>query len=60
MKNRILTLILTLVLLLTAFAGCSNKTDPTPTSDNSGGTTAQTAGQTPTGEQTPEIDSNAE
>ena len=60
MKNRILTLILTLVLLLTAFAGCSNKTDPTPTSDNSGGTTAQTAGQTPGGEQTPGMDSNAE
>ena len=60
MKKRILSLALTLALLLSAFAGCGKENEPAAASDNSGGTAAQTAGQTPTGEQTPEIDSNAE
>ena len=60
MKNRILTLILTLVLLLTAFAGCGKENEPAAASDNPGGTAAQTAGQTPAGEQTSGMDPNAD
>ena len=51
MKVKMCSFVLMLVLIIFTFAGCSGKTEPTPTSDNSGGTTAQTAGQTPTGEQ---------
>ena len=60
MKVKMCSFVLMLVLIIFTFAGCSGKTEPTPTSDNSGGTTAQTAGQTPTGEQAPGIDSNSE
>ena len=58
MKKRIISLILTFALLLSVLIGCNSETEPKATTDNSGGTTAQTAGQTPDGEQTPEIDPN--
>ena len=58
MKKRIISLILTFALLLSVLIGCNSETEPTATTDNSGGTTAQTAGLTPDGEQTPEIDPN--